>query len=79
MAGRSASVIVSPIFVEWRSLMPAMTYPTIPTVSSGTTCCFGVKRPTSWTSETRSIPSILIFIPGRIAPSLTRTRHVTPR
>ena len=40
---------------------------------------FGVKTPTSWTSETRSIPSILIFIPGRIAPSLTRTRQVTPR
>ena len=70
MAGRSASVIVSPIFVEWRSLMPAMTYPTIPTVSSGTTCAFGVKIPTSWTSETRSIPSILTFMPGPDRPVL---------
>jgi hypothetical protein len=49
--------------------MPAMTYPTSPTESSGTTCCFGLKIPTSCTSPPRPVPIIRIFMPGRIVPS----------
>ncbi len=59
--------------------MPAITYPTSPTDSSGTTRGFGLKIPTSCTSPPRPVPIIRIFMPGRIVPSWTLTRQVTPR
>ncbi len=77
--GRFTSVIVSPMRVEWRSLMFPQNEPTSPTESAGTSSGCGRKTPTASTSVSRPVPIARMRIRDSSLPSMIRTSEVTPR
>ena len=77
--GSSASVIVSPTLVPCTFLRLAVTYPTIPAVSSSHGLNLPAPNvPTSTTSALSPVAIIFIFVPTLIVPSLILVKMITP-
>ena len=79
IAGRSSSVIVSPILVSATFLRLAKRNPTSPARSSSTSTGLGVRTPSVSTSDTCPFDQSRIFCPRRIVPSNMRVNTTTPR
>ena len=77
-AGRSASVMVSPIFVSCTSLIAAMAMPTSPGPSSGTSTARGASTPTRVTRNSLPVDIMRMRWPLRSVPSKTRTSTTAP-
>src|SRR6266481_2439808 len=78
-AGRSASVIVSPILVSPTSLMAAMRMPPSPGPSAATSTARGASTPTRVTRNSFPVAIMRMRRPFASRPSKTRTSTIAPR